>query len=595
MTAFANKTIAVLPFVNMSPHKDNEYFCDGITEEIINALAKIRQLKVTSRTSAFYYKNKNIPIKEIGKELDVSTVLEGSIRMAGDTIRITAQLIHVAEDYHFWSETWDRKLENIFEIQDEVSLLIADKLREQYGHLEIEDHLVKKQTESLEAYDYSLKARFVFNKWNVEDVRKAISMFEKALELDPNHVESLLGLADCYSFLATTGFLPFLEAWGKAKDLVEKADALDDNNAGVYYQLANMAFFVDCDYKQSFQYGAKSVRINPNFPEAQQFMSFLYIIAGEKEKSLKHLEIAISLNPLSQETLFFQGYYYYMVGDYMKAMQIFNECLEENPRNIPALTVKAYCLLKLGRYEEVIHYFDQIPEEEIVRGDQMGLNCLAHALKGEERKAVELEAILKEEASTPEGFRANSYLFLYYGATGKIQEAVTWIENAIKSKSTLLLIHYAEPLVDPIKEDPEYLKFKEVLFPQISNEISTSKKQLLDEDTKKEYTSSVLKYLEASECYLDAGLSLRSLADQVNIHPNQLSWLINESFNKNFNEFINHYRVETFKEKAKDPGNAHISLIGLAFDSGFNSKTVFNTTFKKMTGVTPREFVKQSE
>ncbi len=284
-----------------------------------------------------------------------------------------------------------------------------------------------------------------------------------------------------------------------------------------------------------------------------------------------------------------------MVRDYTKAMEIFNKCLEENPRNIPALTVKAYCLLKLERYEEVIHYFDQIPDEEIVRGDQMGLNCLAHALKGEERKAMELEAILKKEASTSEGFRANSYLFLYYGATGKIQEALAWIENAIQIKSTLLLIHYAEPLVDPIKENPEYQKFREVLFPQVSNKGSTSKKQLLDEDTKDEYTSIILKHLDDFKPYLDASLSLRSLADQISIHPNQLSWLINVSFNKNFNEFINHYRVETFKEKVKNPGNAHISLIGLAYDSGFNSKTVFNTTFKKMTGVTPREFVKQSE
>ena len=176
-----NKTIAVLPFVNTSTSSENEYFSDGITEEIINALSKIKSLKVTSRTSSFFFKNKNVPIKQIGKELNVAAILEGSVRLSGNTIRITAQLIQAEEDFHFWSETWDRKLENIFEIQDEISLLIAEKLREQFGHFEIQDHLVGKQTDNIEAYEYSLKAKFHFNKWNPEDIRIAISLYDKAL------------------------------------------------------------------------------------------------------------------------------------------------------------------------------------------------------------------------------------------------------------------------------------------------------------------------------------------------------------------------------------------------------------------------------
>ena len=206
-----NKTIAVLPFVNMSASAENEYFSDGITEEIINALSKVNNLKVTSRTSSFYFKNKNIPVKQIAKELNVSAILEGSVRLSGDTIRITAQLIQAEEDFHFWSETWDRKLENIFQIQDEISLLIAEKLREQFGHFEIQDRLVEKQTDNIDAYEYSLKAKFHFNKWNPEDIQIAISLYEKALELDANHTESYLGLAKSYGFLASAGFMPFEE------------------------------------------------------------------------------------------------------------------------------------------------------------------------------------------------------------------------------------------------------------------------------------------------------------------------------------------------------------------------------------------------
>ena len=229
------KTIAVLPFVNMSASEENEYFSDGMTEEIINALARIRSLRVTSRTSSFFFKNKNIPVRQIGQELKVNTILEGSVRLAGDTLRITAQLIQAEEDFHFWSETWDRKLENIFEIQDEISLLIADKLREHMGHFEIQEHLVNKQTDNITAYELFLKARFYFRKWNPTDVKTAMELYEKALELDPRHAESVLGLADCYGFMATAGFMPVEAAWGKAAELTYKGLELNDQLADGHY------------------------------------------------------------------------------------------------------------------------------------------------------------------------------------------------------------------------------------------------------------------------------------------------------------------------------------------------------------------------
>jgi TolB-like protein len=163
------KSIAVLPFANMSTSNENEFFSDGITEEIINALTRIPGLKVTSRTSSFHFKNKNLPIAQIGQQLNVALLLEGSVRLAGNMMRITAQLIDAVEDIHFWSETWDRKIDNIFAIQDEVSLLIADKAREFLGHFDIQEQLVNPQTESYQAYEWYLKGRFYFRKWNPED------------------------------------------------------------------------------------------------------------------------------------------------------------------------------------------------------------------------------------------------------------------------------------------------------------------------------------------------------------------------------------------------------------------------------------------
>jgi len=589
-----DKTIAVLPFINMSSNVENEYFSDGITEEIINALAKIEGLKVTSRTSAFFFKGKNIPITQIAKQLNVSTILEGSVRLAGESLRITAQLIQAEKDFHFWSETWDRKLENIFEIQDEISLIIADKLREQFGHFEIQEHLVETQTDNLNAYEYSLKAKFLRNKWNPVDAKTALSLYEKALELDPNYTVAHIGLAECYSFLGTTGFMSFEEAWRKTIQYTNQAVELKDNSSGVHYQLSNLAFFIEFNYDKSLKEMKKAIEINPNNAEAQQFISFLYIIAEDRKKAQKHLDIALSINPLSEETHFFRAYYHYMINDYVKALEMLNDCLAVNPKNIPAHSIKAICLLMLGRYDEVINYFNTIPADVVIEGERTGAIALAYSLKKDTVNAAEYLEKLCAQAKEANGFTADSYLFLFYAVSGEIDKAFEWVSQAIEKRSSLLMLRYTDPLVDALKNDSRYDEFLKIIFEtEEIEEVTAERTALLDADKAAEYSEKLLAYLSEVKPYLDADLSLRNLAKGIEIHPNQLSWLLNSSIGKNFNEFINHYRIETFKSIAKDPNNGHLTIEGLAYESGFNSKTVFNTYFKKETGLTPKQFLTQ--
>ncbi|NVK04136.1 MAG: helix-turn-helix domain-containing protein [Flavobacteriia bacterium] len=595
--SISDKTIAVLPFVNMSAEQENEFFSDGITEEIINALAKIGGLKVTSRTSSFYFKGKNIPIPEIGKALGVSTILEGSVRLSGKTIRFTAQLIDAADDFHFWSETWDRQLENVFEVQDEISLLIAERLREHFGHFEISEHLVEKQTESIDAYEHFLKATFYKNKWNPEDVLTAISFYEKAIELDPNHAKSLVGLGDAYSFLATCGYISFEEGWGKTAQLANQAVQLNDKLPDAYHLLANLAFFTECDYRKSFELNSRSIQLNPNFAEAQQFMSFLHIIAGQKEKAKQHLDIALTGDPLSQETQFFSGYLDYMLEDYTQSLQKLDRCLTVNPKNIPALSVKSNCLLKLGKYEEVIPFYESMPSEILIPEEKTGAFAIAYALMGDVEKGEKYRAILEEQAKTPDGHTASSYLFLLFGALDEKENAFQWVADAIETQSPLLLLRYADPLIDPIKDDPKYSVIHKKLFPQDLfgiQKVALKKKALLDEEAVREYKEKLKLFVESEKPHLNPDITLRSLADDLELHPNQLSWLLNQGFGKNFNEFINHYRVAEFKSVAKRPEHSHLTIMSIAFDCGFNSKTVFNTYFKKETGLTPKQFLSQA-
>ncbi|MCF8355878.1 MAG: helix-turn-helix domain-containing protein [Melioribacteraceae bacterium] len=589
-----NNTIAVLPFINMSADAENEYFSDGITEEIINALARIESLKVISRTSSFYFKNKNMPLKEIAGQLGVAVILEGSIRVANGMVRITAQLIDTKEDLHFWSDSWDRKLDNIFEIQDEISLLIAEKLREQFGHFEIGEHLVNQQTDNLDAYQYSLKAKYHFNKWNPEDVKKSILLYEKAAALDPKYAESYVGLADAYGFLATTEFLPREEAWQKAADLTHKAFELDPQNPGVHYQLANLSFFTDCSFEDASLHTFKSIELKSSYPEAQQFMAFLYILSGNMKMANKHLQNALEIDPLNQETLFYKGYYLYRLGEFKNALDQFDDCIKVNPKNIPANIVRSYCLLKLGEYDDVLRLMDTLPDDVVIPDEQLGIRTLAYILKGEDDRAKLFLDQLKIKAQNHAAFQAHSYLFLAYANLGMNDKAFAWLEESLEKKSSILLLSFSDPLVNGLKKDPRYSAYHKKIYIDIEQlePVSGRKSDLLDQSTAESYVKKIIDFMKSESPYLNPGLTLRSLAQSVEIHPNQLSWLLNEKIGKNFSEFINNYRVEHFKKIAKDPSNSHISLIGLAFESGFNSKTAFNTYFKKAAGITPSEFLK---
>lgn len=591
----SQKSIAVLPFVNMSPSGKNEFFCDGITEEIINALAKIEQLKVTSRTSSFYFKKQNIPIHQIAKELSVSTILEGSVRLGGDMLRITAQLINVEDDSHLWSETWDRKLENVFHIQDEISLLIADKLREHFGHLDISDSLAENPTNNLTAYQYFLKGKSLFNKWNPEDVNAAISHFEKAVEADQNLLEAHTGLADAYSFLAVAGFAPRETSWAKAVASLNRAKAIDPNNAPLNYLLANQAFFTEANFSEALKYTQNSTASRPSFSEAHQFMSFLFILRNDLKKAEEHLFYAKSIDPLNEETKFYEAYFHYRSHNYKKSKIILNQLLENNPKNLPALITLAYALLKNDELDKAEELLKGIPKDAIMPDEKLGLDCLYLAIKGHKKELIQPLLSLESNAASNTSFQAHAYLYLVYSVLQKFDQAFLVLEKLFDHKSSILLLAFGDPLAECIKKAPRYHEYHNRIY-QLPLPASTSTKgntSSLDYETAEKYMARLENFISQENPFLNPTLTLRSLAEQIEIHPNQLSWLLNEHIGKNFNEFINQLRVERFKELVIDPANSHISLIGLAYESGFNSKTVFNTVFKKATGITPKQYQKR--
>lgn len=583
------KSIAVLPFSDLSVDGSNEFICDGITEEIINALAKIDGLKVISRTSSFFFKNHKASLDEIATKLDVAFLLEGSAQIHDGRIRVRAKLIDVEEDTHFWSETWDRKLENIFETQDEISLLIADKIREQYGHLNISSQLVKSPTKSVSSYEHLLKGRHHFYKWNPEDTHLAIEHFEKSIELDEELVEGYLGIADSYSFMAVAGFAPREEAWQKSIAAIASAKKLDPDHAGLNYMLGMQYFFTEADFATAMQYGMRSLAAKPTFSEAHQFVSFLHSIKGEIKKAREHIHFAKSIDPLNPETKFYEANYYYRVGENDKAQEILKELLAENKKNLPAIIVNIYILIHERQLKVARQIIEKIPEQAITPDERLGFFALIDAMEG--KRTTHLKK-LEKHAQEPEAHHAHAYLFLTYANLGRYDEAFGILEKLFENASSILLLAFSDPLGKPIHSDLRYSEFHGRVYPEIANNPKVKKSRHTGHTITREQVERIQTYVESERPYLNPTLTLRSLAEQVDFHPNQLSWLLNDSIGQNFNQFINKKRIEHFKQLVLDPDNSHISFIGLAYESGFNSKTVFNTAFKKEVGMTPKEFKK---
>ena len=584
-----------MPFANISTDGQNEFFCDGITEEIIDALAKIEGLKVISRTSSFYYKNHKLPLKEIADSLRVAILLEGSVRLAGDTLRIRAQLTYADTDDVFWSDSWDRAKHNLFEVQDEISLLIADKLREHLGHMSISEHLVQTPTENLSAYEHYLKGRFHILKWNPEDTNIAIEQFTEAVAIDHNLIDGHLGLADSYSFMAVAGFAPRDESWMKAMDAIQIAKKLDPNNAGLNYMLGNQAFFTEADFAGAMEYGLKSVASKPTYSEAHRFLSFLNTLSGDLKKAKEYILFAKSIDPINPETRFFEANYFYRAGMYEQAELILDDLLKENSKNLPALIVSTYIYISDHRLEEARTSIDNIPDELITPDERLGLLCLVDVSSGKLDSPLLVE--LEQHASEPSAHHAHSYLFIAYARLGEHDKAFQVLENLFTSQSSILLLGFSDPLANPIRTDSRYSQYHTRVYPMVEEKPKApkTKSKGIDEKEARLQAEKLRSFVESERPYLNPALTLRSLAHQTEIHPNQLSWLLNEFVGKNFNEFINHERIEHFKKLVVDPDNSHISLIGLAYESGFNSKTVFNTAFKKAEGMTPKEYQKSQQ
>lgn len=592
-----SKSIAVLPFVNRSPDPDNEYFSDGITEEIINALTKIKGLKVIARTSSFAFKNKNIDVRTIGLQLGVGTVLEGSIRKAKNNVRITAQLVNTTDGAYLWSKNFDREMEDIFALQDEISLLIADQIRENFGHFEIQTPSHSVPTQNTEAYELLLKGSYFFKRKDLEDIKKAMNYFQQAVELDPNYAEAYAFIGETYLHHGGFGLISNTEAHGKARIAAKKAISLNEKEPLAHKVLAYIHFFYDWDWDAALSEYNKAIQYG--LPNQNEFITYYYIfIQKDYDRAIQVAKRILEIDPLHVISHWQLGLCYFFAGKFEEALHAFDCALEIDANYGEAHRWRGLVLGFLKRFGVAIKAINRALE--ITKGE--GLANLDLLL-------VKILMGKKEEVLSV--INATEYIdpmdpAILYTLLDMPDEAIFWLEQGYQKRSVMMVTLKYYWIWDNIRADPRFEEiYNRMNFssqPSYAPTLLTAHKSqqkpattdssLMSQAEIKRYLLHLEQCMETDKLFTDPSLSLRLLAEQIDLHPNKLSWLLNEHVGKNFNEYINSYRLQAFKVKAVDPANSHLTLLGLAYESGFNSKTVFNAFFKKIEGRTPRAWLK---
>jgi len=414
--AGSDKSIAVLPFVNMSADPENEYFSDGISEEILNALTHVDGIQVTARTSSFQFKGKNEDVRQIGAKLGVANVLEGTVRRAGKKVRINVQLINTTDGYHAWSEVYDRELEDIFEVQDEIATKIVTRLKENFAVNEKKENVVKSPTENIDAYNLYLKGRYYWNKSNPEDIRRAIDTFEEAIRLDPNFALPYCSLSYCYSFLGSSGILPPSEAYPKAKDYTLKAIELDPNHAESHLSLATIKFYHNWDFNGAEVSLNKAHDLGLNSSLFNQVHGWFLIAKGDFEKAIEKIEQALILDPLSLPLMSTLADAYSFAGRFEEALAQCTKIIEMEPNFRRAFESRGMTYLAMGEYEKAIEDLEQY--HKLVGHPLKGLSSLGHAYAaaGYHEKALECaEKIKLRQEKEPDVILHMDFAFLYSG------------------------------------------------------------------------------------------------------------------------------------------------------------------------------------
>jgi len=448
------RSIAVLPFANISAEKDNDYFSEGLTEEIIMNLSKLQGLKVIARGSAMRYAKEGKTHQQAANDLGVEYLLEGSVRRQGKDLRITAQLIDAPRDVYLWAETYRGTIEDIFDIQEKVAAKIVQALQLQLSPDE-EQILKKRFTENTEAYQLYLQGRFFWNKRSEDSLKTAITYFEKAIEKDPRYALAWAGIADSYSVLGEYGNIPRKTLYPKAEAAVKRALEIDNRLAEVHTSFANLLMLSKWDWVKSEKEFKLALELNPNYATTHHWYSQWFVSMGKLEESFRLISRAVELDPVSQAILKDKGLVLYYSRQYDETIELARKTLELDP-NYAA----AHRLLSLAYQGKEM--LDEANLENRNWGtltgnkvDTMLAQAQLYAVSGQIGDAKKLvEAVEKDKLVVEQHYRG---LALVHAALGENDMAFKWLEKSYERREESLLSLKVDPKVDRLRSDPRFI------------------------------------------------------------------------------------------------------------------------------------------
>ncbi len=432
--AGTGKSIAVLPFVNMSSDSENEFFSDGMTEEIINALVRVNGLQVTARTSSFAFKNHSKDIRDIAEELGVTHVLEGSVRRAGDRVRVTAQLIYAKDGYHLFSESYDGGLDDVFALQDQISLKIVEQLASHLGPVntsgdEVDEQLVHGHTHDSEAYAEYLRGRFEWARWTPEGVRKAIAHYERSIDMDPECALPHSGAGTAYVFMGAIGYLPPEQAFQKAERHAKRALELEESAGEAHTAMAAVQFFYHWDWDGAYRSFQKALSLTPGSAEAHQLYGMYLRALGDNEESLDELRTAVALDPLFYGIRDELAKSLAVAGKLDEAEAELKSILLADPSFRAATETLGWIQIARGRPEAALAIFDTLPQKAGHRFAAASSRGYALAALGRADEAREMLVLLeKRQVEEPDVELSVDFALVYQGL-GDYDQAFHYLDE----------------------------------------------------------------------------------------------------------------------------------------------------------------------
>ncbi len=444
-------SIAVLPFRNLSAEKENEYFSDGITEEIINALTRIEALRVASRTSSFAFKGKAEDVRRIGEQLGVRAVLEGSVRRAGNRLRVSAELVDVADGYQLWSERYDREMEDVFAIQDEISLAIANTLKVRLLAGE-EGSLVSRATEDVEAYNHYLKGKYFFNR---RVPRQAIAEFEHAIARDPGYAPAHTGLADAYCIFGFYGGIPTLDAFARARAAASKAYDLEPDSAETHISLGLVEHYFGWNFDREDREFSRAVELAPRSAAAHSWLGLKRAFIGGPGEARASAVKATELEPLSPNVYVNVAWTYFAERRFPEAEREIRRGLELDPDALYPLWSCGVTVQMQGRHEEAVAMFEKaVGLTERAQTWYLGLLGRGYGEAGRRTDALRVLDELRERSSRE--YVAPFHLAFLHIGLGDLDAAVAALELACEQRNALAWWPKWGPHYDSLRSHPRF-------------------------------------------------------------------------------------------------------------------------------------------